>query len=605
MKTTTVTALTAAILTTLSNTTLHAALPNGVAAGDVSQDSVVLWGRSDTPGDLYFEYSTDSSFASIAGSSTFNVSDPLAPAKWSLTGLDAATRYYYRVTDSANSSASGTFTTAAALGTTAGLRFGVSGDWRGELAPYPALKNAAERNLDFFVAMGDTIYADVASPANGFQQQSQSLSDYRNKHNEIYSDAGGMNSLATLRQSTALFSTIDDHEVTNDFAGGAKIGSDARFSGNPTDFINDSMLYDNGLQAFHEYNPIANEVYGATGDARTANELKLYRSRTFGSDAALMVLDARSFRDAELAPVTNLADPVQVGTFLANSFNPARTMLGRAQVDELKADLLAAQQNGVLWKFVMVPEPIQNLGPLAAGDRFEGYAAERTEILSFINDNQIKNVVFVSADIHGTLVNNLTYQTTVGGPQIATGAFEITTGSVAYDAPFGATIAGLASQLGLLTPAQFAFYNSLPSTPDADSIPNDKDDFLKSLTNQQLVPLGYDPLGLDANLPQAANAINAQLLQGDYIATHSFGWTEFEIDPLTRALLITTYGIMPYTDDEIAAARLAGDFSEITSRNPVIVSQFRVTPAPVPLPGAVWLMGAALATLTRLRRRPV
>ncbi len=593
--------LAAAVLAALGNGAAHAALPNGVAAGDVSQDSVVLWGRSDAIGNLTFEYSTDSSFSSIGGSTTLNVSDSLAPAKWNVSGLSAATQYHYRVTDSASASASGTFTTAASLGTMGGLRFGVSGDWRGELLPYPSVKNAAGRSLDFFVSLGDTIYADVASPANNFQPQSQTLTDFRNKHVEVYSASGGMNSLADLRQSTAVFATIDDHEVTNDFAGGAPIASDTRFSGTGTDLINNSTLYDNGLQAFQDYNPIAHETYGATGDVRTANELKLYRSRTFGSDAALMVLDARSFRDAELTPVSNLADPVQVGTFLASSFNPARTMLGREQVDDLKADLLAAQQSDVLWKFVMVPEPMQNLGVLAAGDRFEGYAAERTEILGFVNDNSIENVVFVSADIHGTLVNNLTYQTALGGPQIATSAFEITTGSVAYDAPFGTTVAGIASQLGLLTPAQFAFYNSLPSTPDADSIPNDKDDFIKSLTNQQLAPLGYDPLGLDANLPQAGGKINAQLLQGDYTATHTFGWTEFEIDPLTRALLVTTYGITPYTDIEIAAATFAGDLSGITSRNPVIVSQFRVTP--VPVPATVWLMGAALATLARKRRR--
>ena len=40
-----------------------------------------------------------------------------------------------------------------------GLRFGVAGDWRGELAPYPAISNVAGRNLDFFVEHGDTIYA--------------------------------------------------------------------------------------------------------------------------------------------------------------------------------------------------------------------------------------------------------------------------------------------------------------------------------------------------------------------------------------------------------------------------------------------------------------
>jgi phosphodiesterase/alkaline phosphatase D-like protein len=562
---------------------------------------VVLWGRSDAVGNLTFEYGLDSTFSSVVGSSILGQSDALAPVKLGVTGLNAATRYFYRVTDSLGASATGTFTTAAPLGTAAGLRFGVSGDWRGDLLPYPAVANAPARNLDFFVSLGDTVYADVASPANGGQPQAQSQSDFRNKHAEAYAAAGGLNAMADLRQSTALFATIDDHEVTNDFAGGATIGSDPRFAGNLTDFINDSALYDNGLQAFLDYNPIATESYGATGDARTANELKLYRNRTFGSDAALMVLDARSFRDQELPGVTNPTDPVQVGTFLAQSFNPTRTMLGREQVDELKTDLLAAQQNDVLWKFVMVPEPIQNLGVVAASDRFEGYAAERTEILRFINDNNIENVVFVAADVHGTLVNNLTYQLAPGGAQIATNAFEITTGSVAYDAPFGPTVAGLAALLGLLTPQQFAFYNALPIAPDADNIPNDRDDFIEALTNGQLGPLGYDPIGLDASLAQANGRINAQLLQGDYAVTHTYGWTEFEIDPLTRALLVTTYGILPYTDDEVAAARLSGDFSSITSRTPTIVSQFRVTP--VPVPAAVWLLGGAFASLARLARR--
>jgi hypothetical protein len=52
-------------------------------------------------------------------------------------------------------------------------------------------------------------------------------------------------------------------------------------------------------------------------------------------------------------------------------------MLGNPQLERLEADLLAAQDDGIVWKFVMVPEPIQNLGPVGAADRFEGYAAER------------------------------------------------------------------------------------------------------------------------------------------------------------------------------------------------------------------------------------
>ncbi|WNB74020.1 alkaline phosphatase D family protein [Methylomonas koyamae] len=572
----------------------QAALPNGVAAGDVSQTSAVLWGRSNTAGDLFFQYATDSAFTQNVGSSFKTVNDPLEPVKWDVSGLSADTTYYYRATDSVGAVASGQFKTAAALGNTTGLRFGVSGDWHGELLPYPAVKNASQRNLDFFVAMGDTIYGDVASNANGGQQQAQSLADYRNKHAEVYSAKGGMNGLADLRQSTAVFATIDDHEVTNDFAGGADVSTDARFSANPAGTrINDSTLYNNGIQAFQEYNPLRNETYGATGDPRTAGEVKLYRNRTFGNDAALMVLDARSFRDKELDDANPLSQ-ASVGGFLANSFDPSRTMLGKQQVADLKADLLSAEKNNVTWKFIAVPEPMQNLGVVGAGDRFEGYAAERTEILKFIDDHKIDNVVFLSADIHGTLVNNLTYQLTPFGQQKATNAFEITTGSVAYDAPFGPTVAELAAAVGLLSPQQKAFYDSLPNIAA-------KDAFIKTVTNGALTPLGYDPLGLDANLAEADGKIQAELLQGDYVATHTFGWTEFEIDQVTQQLLVTTYGIPAYNVGDIA-----NDLTGIVNRTPQIVSQFRITPTsvqPVPVPGAAWLFGSALLAFSFRRRQ--
>ncbi|WP_242016657.1 calcium-binding protein [Pseudanabaena cinerea] len=86
-----------------------------------------------------------------------------------------------------------------------------------------------------------------------------------------------------------------------------------------------------------------------------------------------------------------------------------------------------------------------------------------------------------------------------------------------------------------------------------------------------LAPLGYDPLGLNNNLAQANGLIKAKLLQGDYVATQTYGWTEFDIDPTTQNLTVTTYGIKPYTRAELEA-----NPSLITSRTPAIVSQFEV-----------------------------
>ncbi len=567
--------------------TAGVSLPNGVAAGDTTSTSAVLWTRSLATGDLQFEYSLDASFTSGVTSVFRTVTDVSAPVKAEIAGLQSGSRYYYRATDAAGDTVSGTFKTAAEAGQRTGLRFGVTGDWRGELSPYPAIANAAGRNLDLMLALGDTIYADFPSPAVP-AQQAQSLAEFRAKHSEVYSARFGLNAFADLRASTSWLATIDDHEVTNDFAGGAAPSSDPRFAGQSGAFINETMLYNNGLQAFQEYNPMREEVYSGTGDPRFDGKPKLYRERTYGQDAAMFLLDARSFRDEGLEAVANPLDPAEVGAFLAASFDPTRTMLGRTQIDDLKHGLIDAQNSGVTWKFVHVPEPIQNLGVVNASDRFEGYAAERTEILQFINDNNIENVVFVAADIHGTVVNNLTYSESPGGAQIATGAFEISTGSVAFDAPFGPTVIEIAAQAGIPGVPSLPFYESLPR--------EQREQLIEALINAQLAPLGYDPVGLDNNLAQADGLIDAELLLGAWTATNTFGWTEFEIDADTQDLLVTTYGIDYYSEAELLA-----DPDAILALTPEIVSQFRVRA--VPTPGSGMLIAGALAIGTMRRRR--
>ena len=548
-------------------------LPNGAAAGDVDQTSAVLWARSNFTGVITFTYSSPGVLPLTRV--TRPIIDPAIPVTVTLTGLQPGVQYNYEVATTGEEGASGQFRTAATLGMHNGLRFGATGDWRGELNPYAAISNAPNRNLHFFIKLGDTAYADVPSPAVPLTQAT-TLADFRLKHEEVYAYRYGENAWAELQRRTSVFATIDDHEVMNNFAGGANATSDPRFP-ETTGLINDTALFENGLRAFAEFNPIRHTFYGTVGgDGRMDNERKFYRYQNFGSDAALFVLDARSFRDTAITPLDTSNLTLDLLRFLNQSYATGRTMLGSQQLQDLKADLLDAQQKGIVWKFVALPEPIQLLTPAGGEDRYEGYMAERSALLAFIADNKITNVVFVAADIHGTVVNNLTYQSGPFATANHSGAFEITTGSVAYDAPFGPTVVGLAALSGLITPTTKALYDALPVASDLDSLPNDKDDFVKSYLNGQLTQLAYDRVGLaDATTLPNGKAISATLLAGDYMAVHTYGWTEFEIAPATQILTVTTYGIPPYTAQE-----LAGNPNSVINRVPTIVSQFRVVPQP-------------------------
>ncbi|MGA1622955.1 MAG: ExeM/NucH family extracellular endonuclease, partial [Synechocystis sp.] len=562
---------------------LLSTLPNGVASGDVDQDSAVLWTRSTVLGEVMFEYATDANFNNIVGSVTETVNDANLPVKTEIEGLTAGTEYFYRVTDAQGSQEVGRFVTAAAPGTSTGLTFGVSGDWRGEVTPYPAIRNIPDQNLDFFVALGDTVYADDRSPILD-KDQAETVEDFRLKHQEVYGSRFGENFWASARASTSILSTIDDHEVTNDFQGGATADTDARFP-ETTGLINDTAIFENGLQVYQEYNPLRDEFYDAPGNDLFDGERKLYRFNTYGDDAAVITLDTRSFRDQNL-PVPNPTDLNAVVTSYATSLlTPDRTLLGDVQLEALKADLLAADGNGITWKFIMIPEPIQNILVGVNTDNYEGFAQERAQLLQFIDENNIENVVFVAADIHITTVNNLTYQ--VGGidsEQRATSIFEITTGSVAYDAPSGVAFAQGIAALSPNPAEALALYNSLPIAPDTDDVVNDKDDFVKTGFNGVYAqfPQPFDPIGLNNNLPQAEGLIDAQLLQGDYFVSHSYSWTEFDIDPTTQALTVTTYGIDGYTEENVEPNNPDNKLDEVLASQPTILSQFQVNPNVAP-----------------------
>ena len=545
------------LLTSIACTALPAqaqeSLPR-IGVGDVIDGNAVILVRpASGTGSILVEVARDPGFAKIISSQTLVVTDALVPGKFFLSGLESNRRYFIRVTDGALVRNATFLAAATSIGSNlapAGLRFGVTGDWRGDVGIYNAILNADERELDFFVKLGDTVYADVASPAVPVPQAT-TADEFRAKHVENYQPTHGIDPWGELAASTQTFSMIDDHEVTNDFDGGAF---------DPVHgWYNQGPLYANGLQAFVEHNPMFPATWPALGDPRVDGRPNLYRSFQWSRDAAVFMIDARSFRDASLSPVSNPFDPAEVGAFIQASFNPTRTMLGAPQRGKLLQDLAAAEAAGVTWKFIMTSMPMQNFGPLAAEDRWEGYAAERAFLLSQVVALGIRNVVFVTADFHGTIVNDITVPNPANPTeQLYTGAFEIVTGSVAYSAPAGPTFAQLGLATGAITPAQYGFYLSLPNAG--------KDAFIQGVLDGVVSGYGYSPTGIQDP------SISANFTVGGPVAAHHYGWTEFDIDANSKGLTITTYGVDWYTPQEAAANPQAIIARPITVRQRIEVT---------------------------------
>jgi phosphodiesterase/alkaline phosphatase D-like protein len=521
---------------------------DGVAAGDVDAASAVVWVRARAAGPVRVEVAEEARPERPVFAAGLRVGAVDVPAKAEVSGLAAATRYVVRATWPEGRTARARFRTAAPAGERRGLRFGVSGDWAGDLAPYPSVGNVPARDLDFFVAVGDTVYADIASPAVPFARAT-TLAQQRAKHAEGYSARFGVDALAEARASTAWFATIDDHELSDAFAGLERVRP---FLLGRARLANETAEYRAALRAFHEWNPIRETRWSGTGDAAVDGRPDLYRRRVLGADAVLLVLDTRSFRSPPLDRPS--PDPDSLARWRAASLAAGRTILGAPQRERLLADLRAAEAAGVLWKFVATPTPIQHLGSDSGRDRWEGYAHERERVLRVVRDERIRNVVFVTGDIHGYAVNDLEVRAgaAAGRPQ-KTGAIEVATLPVGVHGVLGRYVV----RGGDLSAEERRAY--------ADAGLDGKDDAARRVLDGRLSREGFGPLGLeDADL-------GAALREGRWLRGHSYGWCEFEVDRASGALTVTTWGV---------DAHAPQDEREAAAPVPTVLARFTLPPRP-------------------------
>jgi alkaline phosphatase D len=427
--------LAASALVAFAAVTADAAIPGfryGVAAGEVQATSAVLWTRAPSAGPVTLVIGADVPLpaARLFRARAIRANDLTVQVL--VHGLRPRTRYRYAFLQAGSQSATvdclldardgcavGRFTTAPTATADSRVRFAYSGD--ADATPMtngrPAFnlfqvyaRMAVEKN-DFNINLGDTIYSDSEV---GGAPIARTVPQKWGK----YKLALALPALRTLRASAGLYSHWDDHEFVNDFA--KEEHGDA--------------IYRAGVEAFRDYAPV---TYSAN--------LGLYRSFRWGKNLELFFLDERSFRSAkaddvcagDLAPTApqavrdafsslapSLKNPVSAECLGAID-DPARTMLGARQY---AAFTRAIRASTATWKVIVNEVPIQQYYALPY-DRWEGYEAERTKLLRFLQA-KVKNVVFLTTDTHANLVNEVRYRTLGVTPE-GSGIWEAVTGPVA------------------------------------------------------------------------------------------------------------------------------------------------------------------------------
>ena len=587
-------------------------LYNGVAAGDATDNSAILWTRTTNDvttqqgiaTNLTAQISADPNFSSILSSfkGATNASRDYT-VKIDATGLQSGDRYYYRFLAADGSvSPVGTFKTAPKSDAQAPVRFGFSGDADGQWRPYASTKDFNSLNLDYFVFLGDTIYETATSgnkttgvgisPATSdpLTNPTQALADYDRKYLEQLQpvNPGGFSDLQTFFKSQGNYTLLDNHELGNKqfINGGAPTGTpagagvDATNSANDVNttgsFINKTPGFKTLLQAYDNYQPIREKTISAPSDPRTDGTQQLYFAQQWGKNDIFINVDDRSYRDIRLKTAAGADDTGP------RADNPNRTMLGKTQLKWLEQTLLQAQADGTVWKTIALSSPIDQLGNDGGKSWYGGYRSERNQLLKFIADNHIDNVLFLSTDDHQNRINELTYLADPNNPNSVTrvpNAFTIVAGPIGAGGP------------DAITDHSFSNIKSLADT-------------LAATQKAQ----GIDPIGLDSNFLNVKNVFregdpNANTLRQpvDFYSPDTFNYVTLDIST-DGTLSVNTYGINSYAANTFPEPDQVGPVRRILGFD-VVAAPTKAVPEPSSTAGLLGL--GAFSIMLLKKRRPI
>ena len=369
-------------------------LPSGIASGDVTTSSAVLWSRTDRPARMVVELTSRGDLRhAIRLRGPVTGPDADFTARLPLRGLRAGQRYDYRIgfeteRGRVGETAEGYFRTPGRqrpvtfvwTGDTAGQGWGIDTS-RGGMATYRTMHRT---DPDFFLHSGDNVYADgalspeVPLPNGGVWRNlvteevskvAETLHEYRGRYRYNLIDEH----VRAMYAEVPLVVQWDDHETTNNWYPG-EILTDPRYTEKRVD-----VLAARARQAFREYLPMS----------QPGGRDRIYRKVSYGPLLDVFCLDMRTFREKNPAPDA-----------------AATPILGAEQASWLVREV---DRSRATWKVIASDMPIGLLVPdgaeieAVANGRPGAPGGREHEIAWVLNQFQrraVRNTVWLTADVH-------------------------------------------------------------------------------------------------------------------------------------------------------------------------------------------------------------
>lgn len=385
----------------------------GVQVGDVRADSAVIWSRTDRDARMRVRWSTRADFAEVRGEACGHV---LAASDFTgkllLEGLPPGETVHYRVDfldldDYRTRSAplSGRFRVPPTEAKRS-IRFLWSGDAVGQgwginpdIGGLPIFSAMRAQQPDFFIHSGDVVYADgplqerVELPDGRVWRNlvtaekskvAETLQEFRGQYRYNLLDAG----LRDFFSEVPVIAQWDDHEVTNNWYWEMSRAQDSRYRVSSV-----ARLAARAMHAFQEYLPVRHHPLDPG---------RIYDRFRYGPLLEVFRIDLRAYR----GPNTDAQPAVR---------SPQSRLLGERQLAWLKQ---ALRDSDATWKVIASDMPLgvivyddwqaqRGAEAVALRDGAPaGRELEIAELLRHLREHEVRNVVWLTADVHYTAAHH-------------------------------------------------------------------------------------------------------------------------------------------------------------------------------------------------------